>query len=282
MAGGTSRRNHSEVGSSYIHFNFTPNQDKATPSLLGDVPRGVMLDQQPIFLGGQGGLVGPSVIGYGTVIVAGVIFRGDCTEGHTIITGTQIAPERKKYIPGLVLKVKDKVRNNIAYIANLIALKAWYSHVRSLFAGPGSMDVALLEGAMDKLDMAINERVARLKGFIDKIPESLMLHKGFAGSWAPPALISQQEELIRNWKMIADMVEANRSYSGADELRDDFLAALYIDMPGGKDDYITAIKGLPEASRNSAIVWLNGIVKDITERAMDMMPTFNISEGTSH
>ena len=40
MAGGTSRKNHSEVGSSYIHFNYTPNQDKATASLIGDVPRG--------------------------------------------------------------------------------------------------------------------------------------------------------------------------------------------------------------------------------------------------
>jgi bifunctional UDP-N-acetylglucosamine pyrophosphorylase/glucosamine-1-phosphate N-acetyltransferase len=81
MAGGTSRRNHSEVGSSYIHFNYTPNQDKATPSLIGDVPRGVMLNQSPIFLGGQGGLVGPSRLGYGTVIAAGVIYRGDCPEG---------------------------------------------------------------------------------------------------------------------------------------------------------------------------------------------------------
>ena len=66
MAGGTSRKNHSEIGSSYIHFNFTPHQDKATPSLVGDVPRGVMLDRAPIFLGGQGGLVGPVRIAYGT------------------------------------------------------------------------------------------------------------------------------------------------------------------------------------------------------------------------
>ncbi len=51
MAGGTSRSNHSEVGSSYIHFNFTPDADKTTASLLGDVPRGVMLNQPPIFLG---------------------------------------------------------------------------------------------------------------------------------------------------------------------------------------------------------------------------------------
>ncbi|MEL7668838.1 MAG: UDP-N-acetylglucosamine pyrophosphorylase, partial [Actinomycetota bacterium] len=59
MSGGTSRKDHSEVGSSYIHFNYTPDGDKTTPSLFGDVPRGVMLDRPPIFLGGQGGAVGP-------------------------------------------------------------------------------------------------------------------------------------------------------------------------------------------------------------------------------
>ena len=41
MAGGTSRKNHSEVGSAYIHFNYTPNQDKATASLIARVKRTV-------------------------------------------------------------------------------------------------------------------------------------------------------------------------------------------------------------------------------------------------
>src|SRR3989339_471847 len=75
MSGGTGRKNHSEVGSSYIHFNFTPNQDKATASLLGDVPHGVMLNQPPIFLGGQGGLVGPCRFAFGCLSAAGSIIR---------------------------------------------------------------------------------------------------------------------------------------------------------------------------------------------------------------
>jgi bifunctional UDP-N-acetylglucosamine pyrophosphorylase / glucosamine-1-phosphate N-acetyltransferase len=282
MAGGTSRKNHSEVGSSYIHFNFTPNQDKATASLIGDVPRGVMLDQQPIFLGGQGGLVGPSVIGYGTVIAAGVVFRGECAEGHKIITGVQNVPARKKFVPGLLMKMKDKVRYNILYIANIIALKAWYSHVRSLFAGSGYMDIALLEGAIDKLDMAINERVSRLEGFIDKIPESLILHKGSAGSWAPPSMITQQEELFKNWSLIKDLIEANRSYSGLDEVRDAFLASLYKDMPEAGSDYISTLKGLPEPSRRSGTAWLNGIVQDISESSMDTIPSFKLTSGAGH
>ena len=77
MAGGTSRKDHSEVGSSYIHFNFTPNQDKATASLIGDVPCGVMLDQKPIFLGGQGGIIGPCRLTYGLTAAAGTIVRKD-------------------------------------------------------------------------------------------------------------------------------------------------------------------------------------------------------------
>jgi bifunctional N-acetylglucosamine-1-phosphate-uridyltransferase/glucosamine-1-phosphate-acetyltransferase GlmU-like protein len=40
MAGGRSRKDHSEIGSSFIHFNYTPHGDKATASLFGDVPRG--------------------------------------------------------------------------------------------------------------------------------------------------------------------------------------------------------------------------------------------------
>src|SRR5690606_1997997 len=58
MAGGTSRSDHSEVGSGFIHFNFTPwgeRGDKATPSLIGDVVRGVFLRERRIFLGGLAG-----------------------------------------------------------------------------------------------------------------------------------------------------------------------------------------------------------------------------------
>ncbi|KKN48090.1 hypothetical protein LCGC14_0656220, partial [marine sediment metagenome] len=101
MAGGTSRTNHSEVGSSYIHFNYTPNQDKATASLIGDVAYGVMLNQPPIFLGGQGGIVGPSRIGYNTVIAAGVIYRGDCPQGHRLLMGKELQKEDMDFYPGL-------------------------------------------------------------------------------------------------------------------------------------------------------------------------------------
>ena len=87
MSGGTSRSDHSEVGSSYIHFNFTPDGDKATPSLFGDVSHGVLLDQPPVFLGGQGGTVGPVTVGFGSVIAAGSVLRSDVAAGKLVVVG---------------------------------------------------------------------------------------------------------------------------------------------------------------------------------------------------
>ena len=97
MAGGKSRKDHSEVGSSYIHFNFTPDGNKTTPSLLGDVPRGVMLNQPAIFLGGQGGMVGPLRLGYGNVSVAGTILRNDTLEDRKMIIARNLPTNRRRF-----------------------------------------------------------------------------------------------------------------------------------------------------------------------------------------
>ena len=78
ISGGRSRRQHTEVGSGFIHFNFTPRGqfgDKATPSLIGDVVHGVFLRQPRIFLGGLSGIVGPQKVGFGSFTVAGQILR---------------------------------------------------------------------------------------------------------------------------------------------------------------------------------------------------------------
>jgi len=179
MAGGTSRRNHSEVGSSYIHFNYTPSQDKATPSLIGDVPRGVMLNQSPIFLGGQGGLVGPSRLGYGTVVAAGVIYRGDCPEGGKLLIDGRVKKADSLFYPGLYWNIARRTLNNINYIANLIVLRQWYLDVRFQFFQDDFMCQELYGGALEKLDMAINERIRWLKALAHKMPQSVSARDAF-------------------------------------------------------------------------------------------------------
>ncbi len=113
MAGGTSRRDHSEVGSSYVHFNYTPHQDKATASLLGDVPRGVMLDQAPIFLGGQGGLVGPCRLDFGTVVAAGSVCRKDQLVPGRLVVARPPPGGVRTYHPGVYGEISRTVANNL-------------------------------------------------------------------------------------------------------------------------------------------------------------------------
>ena len=179
MAGGTSRKNHSEIGSSYIHFNFTPHQDKATASLIGDVPRGVMLDQPPIFLGGQGGLVGPVRIAYGTVIPAGTICRAGHPGGRTaaVRPGTAAFREPQHYRAGPVPRDRahraqqpDLHRQHLGAGAVVPAGSQARSWTATRFRA-----AACRRGARRAWTRSVQERVKRLKELAGKMPASLEL-----------------------------------------------------------------------------------------------------------
>ena len=270
MTGGTSRTNHSEVGSSYIHFNYTPNQDKATASLLGDVPQGIMLNQPPIFLGGQGGLIGPSRIGYNSVIAAGVIYRGDCLEGNKLLMGKEPQKEDMDFYPGLYWNIKKRVINCIEYIANIIALRQWYIIVRSKFYQGNDVERLLYEGALEKLDIIFNERIKRFKALANKMEKSIQLYKSIMGNKASKELISQKRELSENIQKIENSFIECLSYSGDVKNRDKFLKSIDI----SSKDYIKVIKNLSEYDSKIGTSWLFGIVEKTRNTIMKYLPSF--------
>jgi len=165
MAGGTSRRDHSEVGSGYIHFNFTPwgeRGDKATPSLVGDVPRGVFLRQRRIFLGGSGGLVGPATVGFGAIAAAGQVWRGELPENQL-----RLEPSRRierQLESGQTDRVRPRADKNVAYVGQLCALLAWYGQVRLARADADERPV--IEAAIFNIETCLAERRAQLNRFL--------------------------------------------------------------------------------------------------------------------
>lgn len=274
MAGGTSRRSHSEVGSSYIHFNYTPNQDKATASLIGDVPRGVMLNQKPIFLGGQGGLVGPSRLGYGTVIAAGVIYRGDCPEGGKLLIDGRIKKTNSIFYPGIYWNIERRILNNINYIANLIALRQWYLSVRIQFFQENFMSQKLYEGALEKLDMAIDERINRLKALTYKMPKSAEHYEKILKGKDSKVLVNQKKELFDNWQEIEDALFLFRKKSGGISERNAFLEKVARDRDKKGNDYIKVIQGLDKEWYTKGTSWLQGIVDKINKEILKKIPSF--------
>ncbi len=251
MAGGAGRKDHSEVGSSYVHFNFTPNRDKATPSLFGDVPRGVMLDQPPIFLGGQGGAVGPVRVEFGALIPAGTILRKDATaasQQHAASLPGPVIGHRPGY------KSIDRIiRNNLAYFGNLRALQAWYLHVRKPFFSGGVFSAALWKGAAAQLESALLERMARLKELAGKVAEGC--RGGRAEKALPEQILAQHRRLALEWPGIEQALADAARFEGDVRRRNAFLAA----MPAA-GDYLDAIRGLPPAARAEGTAWLQGIV----------------------
>lgn len=251
MAGGTSRRDHSEVGSSYIHFNFTPHGDKATASLIGDVPHGVRLDQRPIFLGGQGGLVGPARIAYGTVIAAGTVWRRDVREpGRLAIAAAPHADRTVEYDAVRFADLSRVVANNVSYIGNLHALILWYSHVRTPFLNGDSLRRALLDGALRQLNAMVAERIKRMDELVARLNEV-----------AAADLTAYNRNLRGKWPSIADGIRALAGKDHAPALRDEFL------RQRGRvdgDDYLAAIRSLTPDVRTAATTWLQAEVDTVT------------------
>lgn len=166
MMGGTSRKNHSEVGSSFVHFNFTPHNDKATASLIGDVARGILLDQPPIFLGGQGGVVGPVEMEFGVVQAAGSISRKSLRELDHLYQSSVPQERWQPYQTGLIRYPEEKCLLNLKYIGALSALKAWYGTFRLPLMSPDAFTRYCLEGAMTLLDGSLQERLKQFEKWV--------------------------------------------------------------------------------------------------------------------
>jgi UDP-N-acetylglucosamine/UDP-N-acetylgalactosamine diphosphorylase len=264
MTGGTDRANHSEVGSSYIHFNYTPDGDKCTPSLFGDVPRGVMLDQPPIFLGGQGGAAGPVRVSFGTVVVAGCILREDILEEQRLVVVGPHREAKRHHIPRTYGNVPRIVRNNVVYLANLVALEHWYRTVRQPFFAGQEFGDLIFAGAMGVLAGAKEERIKRLKAMAAKVPDSNRCIAEVRGS-----LDALDDLFLGDAALSAG--QAGEAGAAAEAFVSEFREAA-----AGETSYLKAIKSLTPTLSGRGVEWLQKTVDDLYGRADALVPSLGI------
>ena len=247
MAGGTSRKDHSEIGSSYIHFNFTPHQDKATASLIGDVPRGALLNRPAIFLGGQGGLVGPCLIDFGTVIPAGQIWRGDVTEpGRLVAKPAFRSPINTAYDPRQYHGIGRVVRNNLLYLGNILALDLWYRVIRAPFMRRDPFQTACYDGARRRLAEILDERLSRLDELTKKVGQSLALG-------LPNPAEEEHRAFVAAWPALKDALTAQIAARDAAAVPE-VVQAIVSSLPA--KDYLREIQALPPEAAQTLTAWL--------------------------
>nr|NLI50084.1 UDP-N-acetylglucosamine pyrophosphorylase [Propionibacterium sp.] len=254
MSGGTSRSDHSEVGSSYIHFNFTPDGNKTTASLFGDVPRGVMLDQPAIFLGGQGGAVGPVYTGFGTVVAAGSVLRSDVDDDGLLVIPDAPQPHTRPVAKHSYRQLPRLLERNLTYVASLDALDAWYRGVRRPFFAAQELGALVYEGALAALAGARAERLKRLKTLIGHVDD------------ADPARAQLKER--------ADAFLGGFG-SPATEVPEALAAELAAALAAGRS-YIAAIKQLSPDARAAGVAWLQGIIDGRTAAAAASVPALSL------
>lgn len=258
MSGGTSASNHSEVGSSYIHFNFTPHQDKATASIVGDVPHGVLISQKPVFLGGQGGMVGPRKIAFGTIVGAGSILRKDVDEPNTLVCvpGFGGRPLSCKYDPEKFGDVRGIIRNNFSYIGNLLALLAWYKHCRPALCGNADYTRRCVEGGIARINEGLGERIKQLGKLAAKIAVSAdaMLSEGASADEEP---IKTQLAFVKKWPEISKSLELMIKEPFVPEAS---VAEIISAFAANADGYVSAVRLISKKDGAAITNWLSGIV----------------------
>jgi bifunctional UDP-N-acetylglucosamine pyrophosphorylase/glucosamine-1-phosphate N-acetyltransferase len=266
MAGGTSRKNHSEVGSSYIHFNFTPDGDKTAASLLGDVPRGVMLNQPPIFLGGQGGLIGPLRLGFGNIVAAGTVLRKDVLAERRLIYGKPHVEATTEFSPRAYPGLARVVRNNLVYLANLGALEQWYVHVRRPFFQEQELGDLVYRGVLEKLLLSVEERLKRLQDLAGKLAVAPAKGGGDGRDAAG------RRELRENAGRLRELFLGGTAQQAGHEQRDLFLAGLQQSRKDGAG-YIETIQGLPADVARAGTQWLDRIVDGVVRLLASAAPS---------
>jgi hypothetical protein len=167
LSGGSSRSDHSEVGSGVVHFNFDPRGDKFG-SLMGDAT-GCLLQSRRIFVGGNSGIVAPVHLEFGAVVAAGSTVRHDVSENQ--LSGGDPVALSSEYDVGRYSDLSRKFSTTAKLVGNLHALRAWYRYVRRACADSDSR--LLYMTAEQEFDRNIKHRTSELAKVVGKLETSL-------------------------------------------------------------------------------------------------------------
>jgi bifunctional UDP-N-acetylglucosamine pyrophosphorylase / glucosamine-1-phosphate N-acetyltransferase len=167
LSGGSSRSDHSEIGSGVVHFNFDPRGDKFG-SLMGDATA-CLLQSRRIFLGGNSGIVAPVHLGFGTVVAAGSTLRHDVSANQ--LSRGDPAGLNCEYDVERYFDLRRKFCNTAKLVGNLHALGAWYQNIRQACAA--SDNRLLYAAAVQEFDRHIKRRVHELAKVVGKLDRSL-------------------------------------------------------------------------------------------------------------
>jgi UDP-N-acetylglucosamine/UDP-N-acetylgalactosamine diphosphorylase len=200
-------------------------------------------------------------VGYGTVVAAGSILRHDVTEdGRLVVAGSPPGFERD-HLPQTYRNLTVVVRNNLVYLANLVALEEWYKRVREPFFARQELGEHVYKGALEMLSLAKTERMRCLIAMAEKVPASGASARELRERAAEVGAIFDSDAFVPE--------------GGA------FLAALGAATSGGAGGYLETIQRLTPDLSAAGVEWLQQIVGVLCGKADMLLPSMD-SFGGGH
>ena len=255
LTGGTSRKDHTEIGSGAAHYNFDPQGDK-WGSLLGDI-RGVLMRSDPVFIGGTCGLVGPIEVGLGAVTAAGSTIRTD-VPANTLVSTARLDVSSSGFDRRTYGSLKRSFRVTAKLVATLRALEAWYDLVRLPHAP--SEERGLYESARSQVGIQAQEHIERLGKIVAKLaagaPAASVWHK------------SEHHALVRGWAALRSLLQKP---SEPDAPPERFTQA-YAEASGSGQSHLAALRAADTCAAE-AETWLAGVVKNVMRSVDAPLPS---------
>ena len=259
MSGGTSRDDHSEVGSGAIHFNFDPRGDKWS-SMLGDAT-GVLLRSAPVFVGGNSGLVSPVSVGFGAVVAAGSIVRHDVGPGCVHVEAAR-SQEGQLFDRERYALLGRKFVQTARIVGTLHALDAWYEYVRLPFADDDQKP--LYEAARRQIMRHIAERASRLQRIVGKLDRSLAKWEQ-APRETGARFIAEHRLLMENQENIAKALIEFDSPPPPEQ------AVGAYQKHEATDDYVSRVRGVDGAAAAAFAEWLNTVAAQSVDKMQKLV-----------
>jgi UDP-N-acetylglucosamine/UDP-N-acetylgalactosamine diphosphorylase len=173
-------------------------------------------------------------------------------------------------IPRAYPSLSRVVKNNIIYIANLIALEQWYLQVRRMFFEHQEFGHLIFAAILENLQVAKDERIKRLKDMAAKMVVSSDKEKGKAKT------IRAKQEFYEKGKLLEELLVSDAGKTAGEEKRNQFLNALVKHREEHGGNYIEVIQSLPPNVSTEGTEWLDTIVDLICGQAGKALPALNM------
>jgi hypothetical protein len=155
----------------------------------------------------------------------------------------------------LIRRVGRKVRLNLAFMAQLVALDRFYECVRLPLATGDHLQTQLVEFGRELLQNALDERARQLQRMLAGLEESVAALRSRPA--ADPGEVALQERLIELRGGVSIVPDSNRSF-GETEDREILTRSL----PSGGDDYLGWVAGLDSETVGAGRRYLEGVVAE--------------------